>query len=207
MTAYHRIAPFYDKLFEPFNTGLRRAALRAWPPEAGQSALDIGCGTGALLADLAAAGCRVSGVDLSEAMLEQARKKLGADAELHCTSATELPFADASFDLVTSTLMLHELRLDVREGIAREAWRVLRPEGRVLLVDFHPAPYSVGGWLRRPMLVATELVAGWEHFRNHLDFLRRGGLPALAAAAAFEVDKLRPVAGGTLAIALLKKSG
>ena len=206
MTAYQFIAPVYDKLFEPFNAGLRRAALRVWRPEAGDSALDIGCGTGALLADLAATGCRVSGVDLSAAMLEQARQKLGAEADLHLTSATELPFADESFDLVTSTLMLHELREPVREQIVREARRVLGPGGRVLLVDFHPAPYSVGGWLRRPMLFATEFAAGWEHFRNHRDFLRRGGLPALVAPM-FEVERLRPVAGGTMAIALLRKSG
>ena len=60
----------------------------------------------------------------------------GADVELQTAVVEALPFADASFDVVLSSLMLHHLPRAVREDCAREMRRVLKPGGRILVVDF-----------------------------------------------------------------------
>ncbi len=91
-------------------------------------------------------GVRLSGIDLSPAMLEIARKRaeeLGVDADLGEGDAQQLPFADASFDTVVCTLSLCTIP-DDRRAIA-EMKRVLRPGGRLLLLDHVRASSKV--WL------------------------------------------------------------
>jgi ubiquinone/menaquinone biosynthesis C-methylase UbiE len=108
---------------------------------AGQRVLDVGCGTGtlALLAKAAAPGAEVVGVDADPEMLEQARAKSGA-GEIHFDQgmADELPYENASFHRVLSSLVFHHLRRPVKEGAAREIARVLRPGGEFHLADFGP---------------------------------------------------------------------
>jgi ubiquinone/menaquinone biosynthesis C-methylase UbiE len=104
-----------------------------------QRLLDVACGTGRLLGFVKQNHPRlpVVGVDLSEAYLRRARRELGAWSwtELTVGAAEALPFADASFDLVTSVYLFHELPRPVRERAAAEFARVLRPGGRLVLVD------------------------------------------------------------------------
>jgi ubiquinone/menaquinone biosynthesis C-methylase UbiE len=110
--------------------------------EAGESVLDIGCGTGTLaIAARRRVGpsAIVHGIDASPEMIARARRKAtraGADVVLEVAPAQALPFADARFDVVLSTVMLHHLRRNAREQAVREARRVLRPGGRLLAVDF-----------------------------------------------------------------------
>lgn len=104
-------------------------------------ALDLGCGTGAL-AELvldAVPGCALSGVDLSEAMLAQAEKRLGNRVDLHRADSEHLPFGDETFDLVYCNDSFHHYP-DPRRA-AFEAWRVLRPGGAFIVGDcWLPAP-------------------------------------------------------------------
>jgi len=98
--------------------------------------LDVGCGTGALLAALASScpGARLAGVDLSPEMLAIAAAKLGGAAELREAGAEALPFADAEFDIVVSTSVFHYLR-DPHAALA-EMKRVLRPGGEAVVTDW-----------------------------------------------------------------------
>ena len=108
----------------------------------GESVLDVGCGTGTLA--IAAKrrvgpGGSVSGVDASLEMLARAEKKAkasGVEVLFKPGAAEKLPFSDASFDLVLCTVMLHHLPAKPRQECAKEIRRVLKPEGRVLAVDF-----------------------------------------------------------------------
>jgi ubiquinone/menaquinone biosynthesis C-methylase UbiE len=99
--------------------------------------LDVGCGTGSLLADLARSGATsLAGVDLAPNILEVAHEKLaaiGAKADLHTADVEEpLPWASGSFDTATLTGTLHHF---YRPGDALSAiHRVLRPGGRLLLI-------------------------------------------------------------------------
>ena len=91
--------------------------------------LDVGCGTGALAARLAAAGYAMTGIDPSAGMLEVLRARAPAVEALQA-SGTALPFADGSFDLVLSVATLHHVADpgDVRRTLA-EMVRVARPAG------------------------------------------------------------------------------
>jgi ubiquinone/menaquinone biosynthesis C-methylase UbiE len=110
----------------------------------GLNVLDLGCGTGRHSLWLAAAGATVTGVDFSEAMLAEARGKLGSEAirfvvhDLH----EPLPFPAGRFDLVVSGLLLEHLR--GLTGFFSEAYRVLRPGGRAVVSAMHPAMFLRG---------------------------------------------------------------
>jgi ubiquinone/menaquinone biosynthesis C-methylase UbiE len=108
----------------------------------GQSVLDIGCGTGTLaIAATAHVGPTgsVVGIDASPHMVARATRKAakaGAPALFQLAVAERLPFPDARFDVVLSTLMFHHLPRKTREQCAIEIRRVLKPGGRVFVVDF-----------------------------------------------------------------------
>src|SRR5262245_499132 len=124
-----------DRTFREKLVGLARLG-------SGESVLDIGCGTGSLAIvakrQVGASG-KVFGIDASPEMIARATAtaaKASLDVSFKTAIAEALPFANAEFDAVLSTLMLHHLPRKVREQCAREIRRVLKPEGRVLVVDF-----------------------------------------------------------------------
>lgn len=112
--------------------------------ESGESVLDVGCGTGTLaIAAKRRAGVSgvVQGVDASPEMVRRATSKARhakADVTFVEGVVEALPYPDAQFDVVFSTLMLHHLPRAARRDFAREVRRVLKPGGRVLVVDFGP---------------------------------------------------------------------
>jgi ubiquinone/menaquinone biosynthesis C-methylase UbiE len=107
----------------------------------GEAVLDVGCGTGSL----AIAAARrvgehgvVHGVDPSAELVARARKKArraGVEVTFAVAAGEELPFPDASFDVVLSTLVFHHLSHDALRASVAEIRRVLKPGGRMLAVD------------------------------------------------------------------------
>jgi ubiquinone/menaquinone biosynthesis C-methylase UbiE len=142
-------AALYDTQVEVLFTGaadaMRRRALKPiaeWIAGRNQRALaglDVGCGTGRLLAAVHEAwpGLRLTGLDLSTPYLAEARRVVGRTARVKLIEgpAESLPFADRSLDLVFSSFLLHELPPDARLATLREMARVLRPDGLVVIVD------------------------------------------------------------------------
>ena len=98
-------------------------------------AADLGCGTGSLLAALAAKAAKVIGVDSSPRMLALARRACSSNrnVELRLGELEHLPLREQEADAAVLNLVLHHLRLPV-EGL-REAHRVLRPGGTLVLAD------------------------------------------------------------------------
>jgi SAM-dependent methyltransferase len=120
----------------------RPEMLRLAGDVSGLRVLDAGCGSGPLTAALQARGATVTGFDVSAAMVDLARRRLGEDADLHVADLGEpLPFADASFDLVVASLVLHYLQ--DWSGPLAELRRVLRPGGRLQVSVNHPAAYRL----------------------------------------------------------------
>ena len=147
----------------------------------GQSLLDIGCGTGTLaIAATAHVGPtgNVIGIDASPQMIARATRKAaraGAPATFQLAVAEELPFPKGRFDVVLSTLMFHHLPRKTREQYAGEMQRVLKPGGRVFVVDFGK-PQS-----RRGMLA---------HFHGHVSV---ADIEAMLANVGFATVRTGPV--------------
>jgi ubiquinone/menaquinone biosynthesis C-methylase UbiE len=101
--------------------------------------LDVGCGTGRLLAFLHDAwpGMRFTGLDLSLPYLTEARRLIGKTARVKLIegAAEKLPFDDSSLDLVVSSFLMHELPKTIRDQALAEMARVLKPDGLVVVVD------------------------------------------------------------------------
>lgn len=105
------------------------------------SVLDVGCGTGMLSERLLGAfpSCRLTGVDLSPAMVERARARLAGRAEVREADAEHLPFHDGAFDLVVCNDSFHHYPDPDRAAF--QMWRVLRKGGALVLGDvWQPAP-------------------------------------------------------------------
>ena len=104
---------------------------------AGRRILDAGCGSGPISAALRDRGALVTGFDSSIKMLELARRRLGADADLQVADlGRPLPFPDGAFDDVIVSLVLHYLE-DWTAPLA-ELRRVLTPGGRLIVAVNHP---------------------------------------------------------------------
>ncbi|OGQ98865.1 MAG: hypothetical protein A2284_10430 [Deltaproteobacteria bacterium RIFOXYA12_FULL_61_11] len=200
-------APYFDLLLEPFNAGLRALALRLAGPGTGRKMFEVGCGTGSNLALFRRAGYTVTGLDASPAMLGQAVRKLGDEAELTLGNAAALPYPSAAFELGLAMLTLHELPGEIRVAALAELDRVVRPGGTILLVDFHPRPYSFPlGWLARLVILCFECAAGLDHLRHQQQYQLAGGLaPLVAGLPAVEVVERKLVTFGTIELVLLKK--
>jgi len=176
------------------------------PPCEGVNVLDVGCGTGLHLELYALSGCRISGIDLSSAMLEIARKRLGDEADLREADAIELPFEDGAFKVVLASLFLHEHPPETRLAILEEMKRVMKPDGRMLITDFHPGPFK--GFLGFRMNVAitvAERIAGREHSRNSRYFLANRGMIPLVEELGMIMEEMKVVGGGTLGLYLLRR--
>lgn len=116
----------------------------------GDAVLDVGCGTGtvALLAKerVGEAG-RVCGIDPGPRQIARARLKgtrQGLPIDFQVGVIEQIPYPDQSFDVVVSTLMMHHLPDDLKRAGLAEIHRVLKPEGRLVIVDFRrkEAPQS-----------------------------------------------------------------
>lgn len=124
----------------------RELMLRLANLQLGESVLDVACGTGTLAVaakrQVGTTGA-VTGLDASAEMIGRARDKAesaGLDIAFVKGIAQELPFDNAQFDIVMGTLMLHHLSKPARTAFTREAQRVLKAEGRLLLIDFGKPP-------------------------------------------------------------------
>jgi ubiquinone/menaquinone biosynthesis C-methylase UbiE len=102
----------------------------------GSNIVDIACGSGAFLADLKTAfpRARLGGLDLSPAYLAEARRRSGLNALVQA-NAERLPYADGVLDAVTCVYLFHELPPRVRDVVAGEIARVLKPGGMLAFAD------------------------------------------------------------------------
>jgi ubiquinone/menaquinone biosynthesis C-methylase UbiE len=142
-------AAIYDTQVEVLFTGaadvMRRRTMKPlaeWMRGRNQrdlSGLDVGCGTGRLLAFLHEAwpGLKLSGLDLSAPYLAEARRLIGQTARVKLIegAAETLPFDDGSLDFVVSSFLMHELPPKIRCRVLAEMVRVLRQGGLAVIID------------------------------------------------------------------------
>ena len=143
---FSTIAMRYDLVNDIQSAGLhrlwKRKMARLVALGESEQALDVCCGTGDLIVRLAKGGGRVGGVDMNGAMLNVARRRLAkrniAQSRLYQADALQLPFGDGQFDVVTIAYGLRNLA-DYKIGL-QEIFRVLKPGGRLAILDFGKPP-------------------------------------------------------------------
>ena len=211
---FDRIAPGYERAnmilsFGRDRSWRRRAADAAAPPPGG-AALDIACGTGQLTVELqrrVGRGGRAVGIDFSERMLAIARARHPA-MEWVQGDAASLPFEGSSFDAATNAFGLRNLA-HPGEGL-REMERVVRPGGRMVILEFLRPPRGLAGrtyelYLRR----ALPRIGGWaagdrnayRYLSDTIDTYMTGEqLLELAEAAGWRRPRLRRLTAGTVGL-------
>lgn len=194
--------PQYDRVIAIMTRERRWRArlLTALAPAAGETIVDLGGGTGtmALLVKKARPECEVVVVDPDPAVLNIARGKAQASGhELRFIGATgaDTGLPDGVADAVISSLVLHQCTQEAKEGILREAHRLLRPGGRLLIADYG---------LQRTVLMSmlfrqVRALDGYENTRANKD----GEIPGLIAMAGFSgVSELSVIATPTGSISI-----
>ncbi len=189
----------------------RRAVVLAAALPAGGRLLDLASGTGdiALEALRQDPGLRVTAADFSLEMIRVGRQRPGGRRIVWCAAdALALPFADASFDAVTSGYLLRNVA--DREGAFREQARVVKPGGRVVCLDTSPPPASplrplVRLYLRRIIPLLGRLVAGDRSAYAYLSASTEGfktpdELAAIMSAAGLDRVRYQRFMAGTIAV-------
>ena len=144
----------------------------------GVRVLDLGCGTGTLLAMAAERGAIVTGIDADPKMLAKAVPKLqGREARLieGYTTAVDLP--EASFDVVISSLFFHHLRTADKRATLERALGWLTPGGRLVIADFARPRHPV----HKALFLPVRLLDGFPLTQDVLD----ERVPALMAEVGF----------------------
>jgi ubiquinone/menaquinone biosynthesis C-methylase UbiE len=140
-----RWGKFYDTVVNLLTLGqtnrLRTMTIDQAMLKPGERLLDVGCGTGGVTIPAKrriGENGPVYGIDPSPEMIEVACKKAeraGLDIDFRIGVIETLPYADGSFDVVTSSLMMHHLPYEVQQKGLAEIYRVLSPGGRILIAD------------------------------------------------------------------------
>ncbi len=184
--------PFYATLVDPVLKRLRKRVVHHI--DHGQTVLDVACGTGAQIFELAGKAKKAVGFDYSQSMISRALKtKNNKDfphIEFKVHDATEeWPFHDYQFDVAILSLALHQFSPKSYFVILNEMKRVA---ARQVFVDYAiPLPKNITGTGSK----VAEFLAGREHNRNFKHYIRLGGLPVILSKHRFVCEKEEFFAG------------
>jgi ubiquinone/menaquinone biosynthesis C-methylase UbiE len=182
---FHRLTPLYDPLLKwgMREHTLKTALIQHARINPGMRVLDLGCGTGTLtiMARQAHPGASFTGLDGDPGVLSiAARKAPGSGVTWQLGLAVDLPFPDAHFDRVLTSLVIHHLDPADKQHAFREVRRVLTCSGQLIVLDF-TAPWSV----------ITGLQAGVMRHLERTDDNFAGRIPGFMSQAGFDtVDEV-----------------
>ncbi len=120
----------------------RQLPLEGLDIDAETRVLDLCCGAGPVTQFLVARSQQVTGLDASPKAIQRARAKV-PEANYVESFAEQTPFPDCQFDLVHTSVALHEMQPEQRRQILHETQRILKPGGVFALIDFHPPQLPV----------------------------------------------------------------
>lgn len=188
---------FYGTFVDPLLTRLRMRVTAEI--KQGETVIDIACGTGAQVFALANRASQVTGVDLSQSMIDFANRKLEKselkNISFYIADATRLEiFGDKIFDVATMSLALHQFDPGLYEPILSEMKRVAK---RIVIVDYAvPLPKNYAGLGSR----MAEFMAGGEHNHNFKLYYKAGGLNSILPKHGIKIQKSAFIAKGAFQI-------
>ncbi len=174
----------------------RQLALQGLTITSDTQVLDLCCGSGQTTQLLAKLSQNVTGLDASPKSLQRARQNVPSASYVQAF-AESMPFADNLFDVVHTSVALHEMQPQQLRKIINEVYRVLKPGGVFTLIDFHTPTNPIFWPGVSVFLLLFETETAWE--------LLKTDLPGLLAETGFEVGKPTLYAGGSLQVIQGKK--
>ena len=177
---YENLAWVYDFTFGPALHPGRVDAIRRMNIRPGDRVLEVGVGTG-INAVLYPRDCSVTGIDLSDGMLEKAHERIAKkgvrNVRLMQMDAANLEFADDTFDIVYAPYVISVVPDPV--AVTQEMRRVCRPGGRIVILNHFRSVNRVGAWMERIIAPAAKYLG----FKSDLDlpaFLVQAGLKPMS---------------------------
>ncbi len=153
--------------------------------------LDLGAGDGTCLTYFSQyfPESKLKGIDVSELSIEEAAAKKIPNTEVLAYDGTKIPFSDNQFDLILVATVMHHIRFELHDGLMKEALRVLKPGGKIFIVEHNPhnpvtmhmvntCPFDEDAVLLKPAYTKTLLQkTGFKNVKNHFTlFFPRGGV-------------------------------
>lgn len=189
---------FYRFFIDPLISAPRKKVASMIMP--GESVIDIACGTGALSTTLARHAGNVTGIDLSEDMIETARRiaerrKL-RNITFELLDATDLLCYPARhFDIAVTSMAMHQFDRTTAVKVLSEMRRIAR---KVIIVDYNcpmsPGPASMLAW-------SIEFLAKGDHYSNFRSYMKRGGITSLAAETGINFTTTEVMGSGVFVVA------
>jgi ubiquinone/menaquinone biosynthesis C-methylase UbiE len=174
------MAPFYDKFVQLLTLGKEKKArletVELAHVRSGERVLEVGCGTGSLAlaaAQRVGAAGEVCGIDPAPKMIELAQRKAAKKelkVDFRIGVIESLPYADHSFDIVLSSLMMHHLPDDLKSVGMAEIYRVLKPGGRLVIVELDSSRFSLINFIHGQRTSENRLALQLKHLMQAYKF-------------------------------------
>lgn len=184
---------FYSSIIDPILKPMRVSVANHIQP--GRNVIDIACGTGAQVFEIAKKAKRVVGIDISDSMIRYAKRtSLKMDINntefVVCDASNLDSFADNEFDVATMSLALHQFNPNFHSIILSEMKRVAR---KIIICDYSiPLPKNIAGFSSQ----VAEFLAGSEHNKNFKLYTNLGGLNSILRANNLKIEQSEYFANG-----------
>jgi len=195
----------YSTIVDPILKDVRACVVELSGVKAGDWVLDVACGSGDQVFHYAHKGAIATGVDENPNMIQLAEKNWERSrfnqATFDIAGATELPFPDGYFDIVSISLALHEMKRDERNKAVSEMKRVVKKNGILMFADFQvPLARNFTGYFVK----AVEFIAGRENHRCFRDYLVQDGLKGILTEARLVPQEKALLKGGNIQVIKVK---
>jgi demethylmenaquinone methyltransferase/2-methoxy-6-polyprenyl-1,4-benzoquinol methylase len=186
--AFHFLAPVYNMMTLPL-IRVRHQVVDFAHAASGSVVLDVATGTGQQAFAFAKQGYKVTGVDLTESMLEIAKKHNKAGfVNFEVGDATHLRFEANTFDITCISFALHDMPLAVREKVLQEMARLTKRNGMIVIVDYD----LPGNQISRALMYRLITLYEGEYYKQFIS----SDLDALFGKAGIEITEKRSILFG-----------